>query len=123
MVKQKIEKQAAIIPDGAYRAVLTNISQFKNHYGLRIGFEFTLQDGGVDGAKIMQSTAPHLSAYGKLAGVVRGVLGRDLIAEDLQKDFDAGALIGRECRVLVMQARNKAGVRYSTIERVFPAAS
>ena len=41
-VKPKAAPAAALIKDGTYRATVSNLKQFANTYGERIGFEFTL---------------------------------------------------------------------------------
>lgn len=114
---------AVVVPDGTYKATLSKVTQFDNAYGRRIGFEFTLQDKGVDGQKVMRSTAPNLSATSKLADVLRGLLGRELTATELANGVDVEKLIGTACSVMVLQARSKSGAVYSNVERIFPAGT
>ena len=111
--------QAALVPNGTYPATLSGIKQFENAYGDRVGFEFTLQGEEVDGATVMRSTSPNLSAKSKLAEVLRGLLGRDLSEEEYQEGLDIEGLVGSECRVLVLQTRGKSGQVYSNVEQVF----
>lgn len=120
VVKAK-STEAVLVPDGTYRAVLSKVTQFENAYGARIGFEFALSGAGVDGQKVMRSTAPNLSASSKLADVLRGLLGRDLTAEELHKGIDLEALVGTCCSVMVLRSRSKSGAVYSNVERIFPA--
>ena len=68
----------------------------------------------------MRSTSPQLSASGKLADVIRGMLGRELTADEISKGMDVELLVGSECNVLVLQSKGKNGAVYSNIERVFP---
>ena len=63
VVKQQQATPAASVKDGTYKAVLSDIKQFTNTYGLRIDFEFTVQGGKFDGATVMRSTAPQLKSY------------------------------------------------------------
>lgn len=114
---------AVVVPDGTYKATLSKVTQFDNAYGRRIGFEFTLQGKGVDGQKVMRSTAPNLSATSKLADVLRGLLGRELTAAELEAGVDVEKLIGTACSVMVLQARSKSGAVYSNVERIFPAGT
>lgn len=118
-VKPKAATQAALIKDGTYRAVVSNLKQFANTYGERIGFEFTIQGGQFDGERVMRSTAPQLSKQSKLAEVIEGILGRELTDKELQGGFDLDELIDKECNILVLQSKSKAGVTYSNVERVF----
>ncbi len=120
MLKPKSRESAAVVPDGTYRAALSKVSQFENAYGSRIGFEFTLQSKGVEGAKVMRSTSPNLSPSGKLADLLRGILARELTTDELTKGVDVESLVGAECSVLVLSATGKNGVTYSNVERVFP---
>ena len=110
---------AASIKDGTYRATVSNLKQFANTYGERIGFEFTISGGQFDGEKVMRSTAPQLTKQTKLAEVIEGILGRDLTDKELQGGFDLEDLIDKECSILVLQSKSKTGAVYSNVERVF----
>ena len=44
-VTPKAATPAAVIKDGTYRATVSNLKQFANTYGERIGFEFTIKGG------------------------------------------------------------------------------
>jgi hypothetical protein len=120
VLKPKSKEAAAVVPDGQYRATLSKVSTFDNAYGQRVGFEFTLDGPGVQGQKVMRSTTPNLSPSGKLADVLRGLLGRELTTDELAKGMDAEALVGVMCNVLVLQSKGKNGAVYSNVERIFP---
>jgi hypothetical protein len=119
VVKHKAAAPAAGIKDGTYRATLSNIKQFTNTYGARIGFEFTVMGGAADGEKVMRSTAPQLTRQSKLAEVVEGMLGRPLTDKELTNGFDLEDLLEKECSILVLQSKSKSGAVYSNVERVF----
>ena len=118
-VKPKAAPAAALIKDGTYRATVSNLKQFANTYGERVGFEFTIQGGQFDGERVMRSTAPQLSKQSKLAEVIEGILGRELTDKELQGGFDLDELIDKECSILVLQSKSKTGAVYSNVERVF----
>ena len=118
-VTPKAAAPAASIKDGTYRATVSNLKQFANTYGERVGFEFTISGGQFDGEKVMRSTAPQLSKQSKLAEVIEGVLGRGLTDKELQGGFDLEDLIDKECSILVLQSKSKSGAVYSNVERVF----
>ena len=118
-VTPKAATPAASIKDGTYRATVSNLKQFANTYGERIGFEFTISGGQFDGEKVMRSTAPQLTKHSKLAEVIEGIVGRDLTDKELQGGFDLEDLIDKECSILVLQSRTKTGAVYSNVERVF----
>ena len=118
-VKPNAATPAASIKDGTYRATVSNLKQFANTYGERIGFEFTIQGGQFDGERVMRSTAPQLTKQSKLAEVIEGILGRDLTDKELQGGFDLEDLIDKECSILVLQSKSKTGAVYSNVERVF----
>ena len=119
LVKTKPAAPAASVKDGSYKATLSNIKNFSNTYGQRIGFEFTVKGGQFDGEKVMRSTAPQLTRQSKLAEVIQGMLGRELTDKELQDGFDLEDLLDRECSILVLQSRSKTGAVYSNVERVF----
>jgi len=118
-VKPKAATPAASIKDGTYRATVSNLKQFANTYGERIGFEFTITGGQFDGERVMRSTAPQLTKQSKLAEVIEGILGRELTTKELQGGFDLEDLIDKECSILVLQSKSKTGAVYSNVERVF----
>ena len=112
-VTPKAATPAASVKDGTYRATVSNLKQFSNTYGERIGFEFTISGGQFDGEKVMRSTAPQLTKQSKLAEVIEGILGRDLSDKELQGGFDLEDLIDKECSILVLQSKSKTGAVYS----------
>ena len=120
-VKPKAATPAASIKDGTYRATVSNLKQFANVYGERVGFEFTIQGGQFAGERVMRSTAPQLTKQSKLAEVIEGILGRELTTKELQGGFDLEDLIDKECSILVLQSKSKTGAVYSNVERVFNA--
>jgi hypothetical protein len=121
VVKPRAPEPAAIVKDGTYRAKVSNIKNFHNAYGQRVGFEFTLMNGEQQGSKVMRSTAPQLTRQSKLAEVIEGILGRPMTTTELTGGFDLADLMGKECSLLVLTQRNKAGVAFSNVERVFTA--
>lgn len=121
VVKQKSAEPVASVKDGTYRATLSNLKQFANTYGERVGFEFTISGGQFDGEKVMRSTAPQLTKQSKLAEVIEGIMGRSLTDKELQGGFDLEDLIDKECSILVLQSKSKTGAVYSNVERVFHA--
>ena len=118
-VTPKAATPTASIKDGTYRATVSNLKQFANVYGERVGFEFTIKGGQFAGEKVMRSTAPQLTKQSKLAEVIEGILGRELNAKELQGGFDLEELIDMECSILVLQSKSKTGAVYSNVERVF----
>jgi len=114
---QGTAEKSSTVKDGTYRAHLTNIKQFSNTYGQRIGFEFCIEGG----EKVMRSTAPQLTKQSKLAEVIEGIQGRPLTDKEISKGFDLEDLLGMECNILVLQSKSKTGVTYANVERVFKA--
>lgn len=120
-VKPKPPTVATPIKDGTYQAKLTNVKEFTNTFGQRIGLEFTIQGGQFDGSKVMRSTAPQLTRQSKLAEVIEGIAGRSLTEKELIKGINLDQFIGTDCNILVLQSRSKAGAVYSNVEKVFQA--
>jgi len=108
------------VPSGSYQAQLSQVRQFSNAHGERLGFEFTIKSPALTGCKVLCSTSTHLSASGKLAQTLQGILGKKLSKNDLLKDIDFDTLLGRDCIVMVSQGQNKSGAVYSKIDCVFP---
>ena len=119
MAKPKPDKQAAVIPDGTYKAQLVDIKGFSNSFGERLGFVFEIVGGQQAGLQIMRSTSPVLSHKGLLAQIISGLLGRELTADEMSTGINLDQLVGTDCDILVLQAKGKAGLVYSNVERVF----
>jgi len=117
VVKPKSKAKNITIDDGSYSATLSNVTQFNNAYGQRVGFEFTLDDG----RKVMRSTNTVLSGKSKLAEVITGLKGKPLSNTQLERGVDLEKLIGTECMVLVVNSAGKNGITYSNVERIFQA--
>ena len=123
ILKPKNAAQPAIVPEGTYKATLSNIKQFQNTFGDRIGFEFTLHGEKVEGMKVMRSTNPILATKSKLSEVVNGLIGRDLTHAEISQGIDLEQFIGKLCNVLVLNGKNKNGSTYSNVDRVFQAVA
>lgn len=119
VVRPKTPAPATTVTDGTYQATLTNVKQFANNYGERIGFEFTISGGQFDGQKVMRSTAPQLTRQSKLTEVIEGITGQRLSEQELAGGIDLEALLGTVCNILVLQSKSRAGAVYSNVERVF----
>lgn len=119
VLKPKNKSAAVVVPEGSYKATLSKVTQFANAYGERIGFEFSLHGEGVEGAAVMRSTNPVLTAKSKLAEVLNGLLGRELTHDEINKGVDVEQMIGTECNVLVLNNKSKTGATYSNVERIF----
>lgn len=107
-------QEPGLVEDGVYPATLTNIKQFENAYGPRLGFEFTLGGKG-GGVTVLRSTTPQLTPQSKLAGLIRGLTGAELPGGE----FDLESLLGKQCQVLVRRSTNKNGKTYCNVEQVF----
>lgn len=121
VVKAKMPVPEILIKDGTYDARVSNITQFENSYGPRIGFEFCIIGGEYDGQIIMRSTAPQLTRQSKLVEVIEGILGRPLTDHEMVAGFDLEDLLDLRCSILVLQSRSKSGAVYASVERVFRA--
>ena len=60
-VKPKAAPAAALIKDGTYRATVSNLKQFANTYGERIGFEFTIRKFGYGTITVSIATVVNLN--------------------------------------------------------------
>jgi hypothetical protein len=109
-------ERGGIVPDGLYSARLSDVKQFSNAWGERIGFEFTLL--GLEGVdqKVMRSTAAKLTPDGKLAEMIKSITGQS----ELPQEIDLEALIGAKCRVVIKSGTNQQGITYSNVEAVIP---
>lgn len=108
------EQEPPMIADGLYAATLVKVSEYANAFGPRVKFEFQL--GG--GEHISKSTAAALSEKGQFVQVVQALIGRDLTASEIDEGINTGTLIGCDCRLLVVQTKNRAGIWFSNIEKV-----
>ncbi len=119
VIKPKNGTKPTMVQNGIYSAKLSDIRQFQNAYGDRLGFEFTIKGGDCDGLSVMRSTTPNLTAKSKLAELLTGLLGRSLKDFELTGGMDIEDLIGTECQLLIMQSQGRNGQTYSNVEKVF----
>ncbi len=104
-----------IAQEGIHSATLTNVKEFSNAYGQRIGFEFTLENNSI----LMRSTNVLLSEKSNLADVIRGLKGRTLNPNEFEDGIDLHNLIGTKCQVFVSNSSSKNGIMYSKVEKIF----
>jgi len=102
-----------LVAEGLHDAVLVGVRRFGNHYGPRVGFEFELASG----ERLLASAAPSTNPKGKLAELLRGLLGRDPLEGELAGGYEG--LRGMSCRVLVRTETNRSGKSYSNVATVF----
>lgn len=103
------------IPAGVYPAELTEIKQFQNHYGERLGWIFTLNDG----RHIMRSTGLNISPNSKTAPMIQALAG-EAITPDQMAETDLETLVRKPCRLVISIGKNQSGKTYSNIEAVLP---
>lgn len=111
----KPQHEKTLIDDGIYRAKLAGVTRLHSAFGDRVGLEFELIDGR-PGAVLMQSAAASTSTKGKLAGFIRGILGREPEGNQLAS---IEQLIGATCRILVRQEQSRDGRPYAAIVQTF----
>lgn len=107
-----VQKEADLVPQGAYPARLVAVRRFGNAYGPRVGLDFQLQDGAV----VTASCSPSASTQGKLAELLRGLLGREPAPGELA---EPSRLTGTACKVLVRTEATRNGTTYSNVATVF----
>jgi len=75
---------AGAIPNGTYDAELVTVRKFSNAYSKRVGLDFVLQGGHVDGLEITRAAAPSRSRESNLVATIQGLLGRELTDKELE---------------------------------------
>ena len=103
---------SCLVAEGLHDAHLVTVRRFENAHGPRIGFEFGLMGG----ERLLASATPSTNPRSKLAELLRGLLGRDPVGEELD---DPMRLAGVRCKVLVRTETNKSGRVYSNVVTVF----
>jgi hypothetical protein len=103
---------SCLVAEGLHDACLVTVRRFENAHGPRVGFEFGLMGG----ERLLASAVPSTNPQSKLAELLRGLLGRDPVSEELE---DPMRLAGTRCKVLVRTETNKSGRTYSNVVTVF----
>jgi hypothetical protein len=106
-----------MVPDGEYLARFIAVAPFSNAHGDRLGFSFEIDSGPYAGVVLMQSAALNPSPAGRLAALLRDLLGREPTPADL-RDGPGPEHIGLTCRIIAREGRSRSGTRYSAVERV-----
>jgi len=105
------KQNESLIEDGTYPATLTNVFRFKNPFGQRIGFEFTLHGQTVEGRTVTRTTTTKRTDKSKLGETIRALTSKD--NPNLQ------ALIGSCCVILIIRQRNRHGELFNSVDRIF----
>ena len=106
------ESTPTVVEPGIHRAVLTKVNSFENHWGERLGFEFTITETG---ETIMRTTTPKLTPKSKLAELLTEITGLTITATT---EINLDELVGKECDVLVKNTKAKNGLTYSNVEHI-----
>ena len=105
-----------LVPDGEYRARLVAVVPFTNARGARLGLSYRIEDGPHAGTVLGQSAARSASPTGKLAAVLRDLLGREPTVDEL-RDGPGSEQIGLACRIIVLEECTRSGSRYSEVQQ------
>jgi hypothetical protein len=106
-----------LVPEGEYQARLVAVAPFSNAHGARLGLSYEIDAGSHAGAVLMQSAAHNGSPTGKLAAVLRDLIGREPTPTEL-RDGPGAEHIGLRCRIIVGEGRSRSGTRYSAVQKV-----
>lgn len=109
--KAGAEKPQNNLDDGIYPAKLTEVKQFENQYGSRIGFLFTTEDG----VKLLRTTGLNLSIKSQLFQIVESISGAAPAAD---AECDLEALVGTKVQLVVKNSQGKDGRTYSNVEHI-----
>lgn len=99
------------LDDGIYPAKLTEVKQFENQYGSRIGFLFTTEDG----ANLLRTAGLNLSIKSQLFQIVESISG-EAPAADTECDLEA--LVGTKVQIVVKNSQGKDGRTYSNVDHI-----
>lgn len=109
--KSDSEKPRNNLDDGIYPAKLTEVKQFENQYGSRIGFLFTTEDGN----SLLRTTGLNLSIKSQLFQIVESISG-EAPAADTECDLEA--LVGTKVQIVVKNSQGKDGRTYSNVDHI-----
>ena len=109
--KSDADKPRNNLDDGIYPAELTEVKQFENQYGSRIGFLFTTEDGD----SLLRTTGLNLSIKSQLFKIIESISG-EAPAEDTE--FNLEALVGTKVQVVVKNSEGKDGRSYSNVDHI-----
>lgn len=106
-----------LVPDGEYEGRLIDSAPFATARGERMGFSYEIVGGEYAGAILMQSAARSESPTGKLAGLLRELLGREPSSSEL-RDGPGREHIGLACRLNTRQDCTQSGTPFSAVQKV-----
>jgi hypothetical protein len=93
------------------------VAPFANANGERLGFSYEIADGPFAGSILMQSAACSESPTGKLAALLRDLLGRDPTLAEL-RNGPGPEHIGLTCRIIAQEGSTRSGTKFSTVQKV-----
>jgi hypothetical protein len=117
LVRAETTPGLVLVADGEHVARLVEVFPFANAHGDRLGFAYEIQAGPDAGAVVTQSASRGTSPTGKLAEILRALLGR--VPTEAELAQAAGRqLLGVTCRITTRKERNRAGREYSAVVAV-----
>ncbi|WP_151636864.1 hypothetical protein [Noviherbaspirillum aerium] len=108
--------ESGLTVPGLYPAVLCLVTQYTNAHGPRFRFLFSLPHGYL----LAKTTSVVRTPKSELSAVLEGLVGRKLLPCEFAQFSDIAALEGTCCEVLVAEAQNRSGFKFSSIDRVVP---
>lgn len=99
-----------LLPEGVYKAKLTQVRAFSSVYGNRVGLVYRVINGPHEGAQLMESAMVSTAPRSKLVRFMRGMGGGD---------GQPAELVGKVCRINVKHEVGKSGKIYAAITDTF----
>jgi hypothetical protein len=106
-----------LVPDGEYEARLVDVRPFATARGERMGFSYQIAGEQHAGVILVQSAARSESPTGKLAAVLRDLLGREPTLSEL-RDGPGREHLGVACRVTTREDRTQSGTKFSAVQKI-----
>ncbi len=112
------EETEALVPEGQFSAILSEIKDVQSQHGMSARFEFFLTtDDEFEGRKVSGLARKKLSENTKLGRWVAAILGRAL---NIGEKVNAEDLLNKECMVTIKHNLGSNGQVFANVQEIQP---
>jgi len=117
LVIKTSKKSSFRIPEGVYKARLTNVETTNGQYGEQLVWDFKIIAGKKKGSTLKMWSPIEATPKNKTGKTIKAIGNKKKIGDG---SFDLGKLIKRKCKLLVEDHKTQAGDKTSKIGSVLP---
>lgn len=111
----KVTETPVIVPEGTYKAILTNIQPDESEKRSLVRVGFTINDGPYEGNEVSGLCSGIINEVSKLGRWIKAIKGK---VPEVGVDVLASSLIGNECQIAVAHTKKDNGTIFANVKDV-----